>query len=49
MAKIETLRIGNFKLTARVDVPDFRDYSYRPALVNLKSSWPVPRLMLPGT
>ena len=43
MAKTETPRIGNFKLTSRTDVPDFRDYSYRPALINLKSSWPVPR------
>jgi hypothetical protein len=43
MAKTETPRIGDFKLTARTDVPDFRDYSYRPALINLKSSWPVPR------
>ena len=38
----ETPRIGDFKLTARTDVPDFRDYSYRPALVNLKSSLSVP-------
>ncbi len=43
MAKTETASIGDFKLTARTDVPDFRDYSYRPALINLKSSWPVPR------
>lgn len=43
MAKTETPRMGNFKLTARADVPDFRDFDYRPALINLKPSLPVPR------
>jgi len=43
MAKAEIPRIGDFILTARTDVPDFRDYSYRPALINLKSSLSVPR------
>ncbi|RPH96966.1 MAG: peptidase C1 [Lysobacterales bacterium] len=35
--------LGKFKLTARTDAPDFRDYAYRPALVTLK-----PRLKVPA-
>jgi hypothetical protein len=34
--------LGKFKLTARTDAPDFRDYAYRPALINLKPRLEVP-------
>ncbi len=43
MAKDQTAKINQYHLTARADAPDFRDYVYRPALVNLK-----PRLEVPG-
>ena len=42
MAKKDIAKIGSFKLTARADAPDFRDFIYRPALVTLKASLPVP-------
>lgn len=35
-------KLGQFKLTARRDAPDFRDYIYQPALIPLK-----PRLVVP--
>ena len=35
-------RIGRFRLAARTDVPDFRDYIYEPALVNIKPRLEVP-------
>ncbi len=35
--------IGKYKLTATADVPDFRDWTYQPALIKLKSSVPKPR------
>ncbi|MEJ8566090.1 C1 family peptidase [Elongatibacter sediminis] len=34
--------LGGFKLTARTDAPDFRDYTYEPALVPLKPRMPPP-------
>jgi hypothetical protein len=42
MAKNQTPLCGQRRLTARKDAPDFRDYAYQPALVNLKSSMKVP-------
>ena len=42
MAKKDIAKIGFFKLTARADAPDFQDFIYRPALVTLKASLPVP-------
>ena len=36
-------RMGDHLLTARKDAPDFRDYVYQPALVNLASTLAVPR------
>jgi hypothetical protein len=42
MARKQTATLGKFKLTARTDAPDFRDYAYRPALVNLEPSIEVP-------
>jgi pimeloyl-ACP methyl ester carboxylesterase len=38
MAKGSAPKLDNFQLTAKADVPDFRDYIYEPALVKLKSS-----------
>jgi hypothetical protein len=38
-----TKKIGEFRLTAREDAPDFRDFVYQPALVNLESSLAAPR------
>jgi hypothetical protein len=38
MAKSSAPKLDNFQLTAKADVPDFRDYIYEPALVKLKSS-----------
>jgi len=38
MAKKKVSKLGKFELTARADVPDFRDYIYEPALIHLKSS-----------
>ena len=42
MAKPKPAKLGNFHLTARSDAPDFRDFAYEPALVNLKPVLPVP-------
>jgi hypothetical protein len=42
MATRKTPQMGRFKLTARTDVPDFRDYVYEPALINLKARLDVP-------
>ncbi len=42
MARTRTARLGQFKLTARTDAPDFRDFPYEPALVNLKPRLEVP-------
>ncbi len=36
-------QIGKYRLTATADVPDFRDWTYQPALVQLASSVPKPR------
>jgi hypothetical protein len=36
-------KIGQFALTAFEDVPDFRDWVYEPALIQLKKSLPRPR------
>jgi hypothetical protein len=36
-------KIGQFKLTARTDAPDFRDFIYEPALVSLKQKLAVPK------
>jgi hypothetical protein len=36
-------RIGAYRLTARPDVPDFRDWTYEPALIRLKRAIPRPR------
>jgi hypothetical protein len=36
-------RIGKYQLTAREDAPDFRDFVYQPALVNLKPRLAVPK------
>ncbi len=38
----KTPKIGQFKLTARADAPDFRDFIYEPALTSLKARLPVP-------
>jgi Papain family cysteine protease len=38
-----TATLGKFRLTARTDAPDFRDYAYRPALVILKPRLEVPK------
>jgi len=35
MARQSPPRLGKFRLTARTDVPDFRDFIYRPALLSL--------------
>jgi len=37
-----TNRIGEYRLTARADAPDFRDFVYQPALVTLKPSLDAP-------
>jgi len=42
MAAKKPSTLGKYLLTARADAPDFRDYVYRPALVNLKPRLPVP-------
>ena len=34
---------ARYPLTARQDAPDFRDFTYQPALIKLKTSLPVPR------
>lgn len=39
----KTARLGQFRLTARTDAPDFRDYIYQPALMALKPKLSVPR------
>lgn len=39
-------RIGRFQLTAKVDVPDFRDWQYEPALIQLKRSLAKPRSLV---
>lgn len=36
-------RIGDYRLTAREDAPDFRDYVYQPALLNLDNYLDAPR------
>lgn len=36
MAKNQPPKLGQFRLVARTDVPDFRDFMYEPALVSLK-------------
>lgn len=43
MGLMATERIGKYRLTARADAPDFRDYAYQPALVVLKPALAVPR------
>ena len=42
MAKKSVPKLGGFLLTARTDVPDFRDYIYEPALIKLKAKLEVP-------
>jgi len=42
MPKNTPPKLGRFILNARTDVPDFRDYSYEPALINLKLELPPP-------
>lgn len=42
MTRTKALKLGQFKLTARTDAPDFRDYIYRPALQALRPRLPVP-------
>ncbi|HET6566305.1 MAG TPA: C1 family peptidase, partial [Xanthomonadales bacterium] len=43
MASPKTPKLGQFKLTARTDAPDFRDYIYQPALQALKPKLPIPK------
>ncbi len=43
MAAAKTPKLGQFKLTARTDAPDFRDFIYQPALQALKPRLAVPK------
>ncbi len=43
MATVEPPKLGRFALTAFADVPDFRDWTYEPSLIQLKRSIPKPR------
>lgn len=43
MFKDKITNIGKYKLTASPDVPDFRDWKYQPALIELEHSLPKPR------
>jgi hypothetical protein len=36
-------KVGSWKLAARTDAPDFRDFTYKPALVGLASTLEVPK------
>lgn len=42
MPAAKTSKLGQFKLTARTDAPDFRDYIYQPSLLALKPKLVVP-------
>ncbi len=42
MTKTKAPKLGQFKLTARTDAPDFRDFIYQPALIALKPKLAVP-------
>lgn len=42
MGLVAISKIGEHRLTARADAPDFRDFIYQPALVTLEPSRPVP-------
>ena len=42
MANTQPPKLRRVRLVARTDVPDFRDYMYEPALVNLKPKLEVP-------
>lgn len=42
MKKEPSPKLGKFKLTARADAPDFRDYTYEPALIRLSPRLDVP-------
>jgi hypothetical protein len=35
-------KIGRYRLNARQDSPDFRDFEYRPTLRTLAPTWPIP-------
>ena len=37
------VKIGKWKLAARTDVPDFRDFIYEPALIKLPLSIGIPK------
>ena len=43
MAKPQPSHLGKYQLSAREDAPDFRDFVYQPALVNLKPRLAVPK------
>jgi len=42
VAQNQPPKLGQFRLVARTDVPDFRDFMYEPALINLKPKLEVP-------
>ena len=42
MKKKTTPKVGKYKLAARTDAPDFRDYVYQPALGTLAPELPPP-------
>ena len=42
MAEDQKTWTDRYPLTARQDAPDFRDFTYQPALIKLKTSLPVP-------
>jgi hypothetical protein len=42
MGQAATAKLGKFRLTARADAPDFRDFIYQPALVALRPGIEVP-------
>ena len=42
LAKNQKAWTDRYPLTARQDAPDFRDFTYQPALIKLKTSLPVP-------
>lgn len=46
MAKSKASRIGRYQLVARSDAPDFRDFTYQPALVNLKTKIALPKSLI---
>ena len=43
MSSNQPPKLGKRLLTARTDIPDFRDYMYEPALINLKAKMGVPQ------